>query len=53
MVTEGDFTFVGEQTMQYTDDALQNYTLETYIILLTVITPINLITKKKNTLKNL
>ena len=36
---EGDLTWNGEHTIQYTDDVLQKYTLETYIILLT--TPIN------------
>ena len=29
----------GEQTIQYTDDALWNYILETYVILLTNIAP--------------
>ena len=29
--------------MQYTDDVLQNYMLETYVMLLTNVTPINLI----------
>ena len=32
---EGDLTWGGEHTIQYTDDVLQNYTSETYIILLT------------------
>ena len=40
MVTEGDFTLGGEHTIQYTDDVLQNCTLETYIILLTNVTPV-------------
>ena len=31
----------GEHTIQNTDDVLQNCTLETYIILLTSVTPIN------------
>ena len=41
MVIEGDWTLDGEHTIQYTDDVLQNYTLETYEILLTNVTPIN------------
>ena len=44
---EGDLTGGREHTIQYTDDVLQNCTLETYIILLTTITPINSI-KIKN-----
>lgn len=42
MVTEGDWTMDGKHKMQYPDDVLQNRTLETYTILLTV-TTINLI----------
>ena len=38
----GDLTLRGEHTMQYTDVVLQNYTLESYIILLTNVIPINL-----------
>ena len=34
--------------MQYTDDLSQNYTLETYMFLLTNVTPINLILKIQN-----
>ena len=34
--------------MQYTDHVLQNCTPETYIILLTNVTPINSIKKKKS-----
>ena len=41
MVTEGDLTWGGEHTIQYTDGVLQNCTLETYIILLTNVIPIN------------
>ena len=37
-----DLTVGGKHTMQNTGDALQNCTLETYIVLLTNITPINL-----------
>ena len=40
MVTERDLTLDGEHTTQYTDFVLQNYTLETYIILSTNVTPI-------------
>ena len=48
MVTEGDLTLGGEHTMQFTDDVSQNCTFETYIILLTDVTPINLIKFFKN-----
>ena len=41
MVMEGDLTFAGKCTMQYTDDVLQNRTPETYIILLTNVTLIS------------
>ena len=41
MVTEGS-TWDGEHTKQYTDDVLQKRTLETYVILLINVTPINL-----------
>ena len=41
MEMDGDLTWGGEHTMQYTDDILQNCTPETYIILLTDVTPIN------------
>lgn len=37
----------GEHTMQNTDGTLQNYTLETYTIPPTNVTPINSIKKKK------
>ena len=40
---EGDLTWGGEHTIQYTDDVLQNCTPEIYIILLTNVTPINVI----------
>ena len=39
MVMEGDFTWGGEYTIQYTDNAIQNCTPETYIILLTNVIP--------------
>ena len=45
MVIEGDLTWGGEHTIQYTDDVLQNCTPETYIILLTNVTLINSIKK--------
>ena len=45
MVIEGNLTWVDEHTIQYIDDALQNYTPETYITLLTNVTPINSIKK--------
>ena len=44
---KGDLTLGGEHTIQYTDDALQNCTLESYIILLTNVNPINSIKMKK------
>ena len=34
MVMEGDVTWGGEHTIQYTDDVLQNCTPEIYIMLL-------------------
>ena len=42
---EKNLTWGGKNTIQYTDDVLQNYTPETYIILLTSVTPINSIKK--------
>ena len=47
MVTERDLTLDGEHTIQYTDDVLQNCTLENNMILLTNVIPINSI-KIKN-----
>ena len=47
MVMEGDLTWGGEHTIQYTDDILQNRTPETFIILLTNVTPINSIFLKR------
>ena len=44
---EGDVTWDGEHITQYTDDVLQNYPSEIYIILLTKAIPINSIKKKK------
>ena len=44
---EGDLTWGGEHTIQYTDDVLQNCTPETYITLLTNVTPVNIIKKSK------
>ena len=41
MVTEGDQTLGGGHTIQYTDDMLQNCAPETYVTLLTNITPVN------------
>ena len=41
MVMNGDLTLGGKHTIQYTDDVLQNCTIEIYIILLANITPIN------------
>ena len=47
MMMERDLTWGGEHKIQYTDDMLQNCKPETYIILLTNVTPINLIKKIK------
>ena len=47
MVIEGDLTWGGEHTIQYTDDVLENCTPETYIILLTNVTSINAMKIKK------
>ena len=44
---DGDLSWSGEHTIHYTDDVLQNYISETCIILLTNVTPINLIQIKK------
>ena len=44
---EGDLTLGGEHIIQYTDDVSQNCAPETYIILLTSVTPINSIKKYK------
>ena len=41
MMMEGDVTWGGDHTIQCTDGVLQNCTAETYIILLTQVTPIN------------
>ena len=43
MVTEDDLTLESGHTMQYTDHVSQKCTLETYVILLINITPINVI----------
>ena len=41
MVMKEDLTLGNEHTMQHTDDASQNSTLEPYVSLLTNVTPIN------------
>ena len=41
MEMEGDLTWGGEHTIQYTDDVLQNCTPEDYITISTNVTPIN------------
>ena len=49
---EGDLTWGGEHTVQYTDDVLENcITPETYIILLTNVTPKILIKTNKRRIK--
>ena len=45
---EGDLTWGGEHTIQYTDDVLQNCKPDTYIILLTSITLINSMSKTED-----
>ena len=45
MVMEGDLTWGGEHTIQYIDNVLQDCAPESYIILLTDVTPINSIKK--------
>lgn len=42
MVMAGDLISGAEHTMQYSDDVLQNSTIDTYITLVTNVTPINL-----------
>ena len=44
---KGNLTFGDEHTKQYTYDRLLNCTFETYIILLTSVTPIHLIKQNK------
>lgn len=44
---EGDFTLGGEYTMLYTYDVSLNYTLEIYVVLLTSVTPIDVIKKER------
>ena len=41
MVMEEGLTCDGENTIKYKDDVSQNCTPETYVILLTSVTPIN------------
>ena len=43
---DGDLAWGGEHAMQYIDDVLQNSALEIYVILLTIVTPINSIKNK-------
>ena len=45
---EGDLTGGGEHTIQCTDDVLYNRTPETYVIVLTSVTPVNSILKSLN-----
>ena len=40
-----DLTWGREYTVQYTDDVVQNFIPETYVILLTNVTPINSVNK--------
>ena len=41
MMMEGDLTWGGEHTIQYTDDVLCNCKPETYVVVLTHVVPIN------------
>ena len=50
MVMEGDLTWGGEHTVQYTDDVLQSCTPETYASLLTNVTPKIQLKRKKSIL---
>ena len=43
MVMEEDLTLGGEHTMQYREGVSQKCVLETYVILFTYVTPINLV----------
>ena len=47
---EGDLTWDSKHTIQYTGDVLQNCIPDTYIILLTNVTPINSIKNKTETI---
>lgn len=47
MGMKGDLTLGGERTKLHADDVLQNFTLETYIIVLANVTPINLVKLSK------
>lgn len=48
MITKGDWTLGDEHTAQYTKDVLRNCISETYTMLSTNVTPIHLITKRKD-----
>lgn len=41
VVMEGDSTWGGQHIIQYTDDVLQSRIAETYVIVLTNVTPLN------------
>ena len=47
MVMNTDLTWSGEHTREYTDDALQNCTLEIYVTLLTKPNKFNIFLKNK------
>lgn len=42
LVMEGELTWGGEHIVKYIDDVLWNYILDTYMISLTNITPMNI-----------
>ena len=48
MLWRGITGYKSKHTIQYTDDVLQNCTPETYVILLTNVTPVNSIENKIN-----
>ena len=52
MVMKGDLTWGGEHTVQCTDDVLQNCAPATCKILVTSVTPINSIKRKKKDFKH-
>ena len=51
-MTEEGLILGGRHTMQYTDHVPQNCTLETYMVLLSNVTPINLIKEYSGMLQN-
>ena len=52
MVAGRDLTLAGELPMQFAGDGLDSCTVETCVVLLTSVTPINAMKKKFDILKN-